>query len=264
MTENAQTIYTIRISCKGHEGIRYSYNMASEFQGALMKSISSTYAERMHESGAHPYSQYLQVNGTDICWIVNTLTEEAYQEIARPLLDQSFQKVELYSHKDQLTIINKEVTAEDSYNHLVEQYYFGDSDPLIRLRFLTPASFKSENQYCIFPTTRLIFQSLMLKYDAFSDSSTIYSEDLLDQFQRYASITGYRLKSTAFYLSGARIPSFIGEVFLKVHGSRQLSNIARMLLKYGEYSGVGIKTGMGMGAVCVLDSPEDRAGRRGK
>ncbi|MGI6057206.1 MAG: CRISPR-associated endoribonuclease Cas6 [Bilifractor sp.] len=229
-----------------------------------MKSISPAYAERLHESGPHPYSQYVQVNGTDVCWVVNTLTEEAYHEIVVPLLDQSFQKVELYSHKDQLNIKNKEVTAENSYNHLVEQYYFGDGNPVIRLRFLTPTSFKSENQYCIFPTTKLIFQSLMLKYDAFSDSSTIYSEDLLDQFQRYALISGYRLRSTTFYLAGARIPSFIGDVTLRIHGTRQLANIARMLVGFGEFSGIGIKTGMGMGAVKVLGGSEIMAERRGK
>ena len=252
MKEENQTIHSIQLHFKGHEGKHYSYQMASEFQGALMQAIDSEYADKLHESGAHPYSQYLQVDGLNIIWTVNTLTKEAYDNVACPILDPRFRQVELETHQDILTVERK-CSIGTNYDDLVKQYYLGAGDPIIHIRFLTPTSFKSNQQYCIFPTTRLIFQSLMMKFDASSDTSTIYSEDLVDQFDRFASIVGYRLKSTLFYLAGARIPSFTGDITIRVRGSRQLANIARMLAAFGAYSGVGIKTGMGMGAMMMVE-----------
>lgn len=46
-----------------------------------------------------------------------------------------------------------------------------------------------------------------------------------------------------------KIPAFIGEVIINVRGPQQLSNLANMLIEFGTYSGVGIKTGMGMGGI---------------
>ena len=36
---------------------------------------------------------------------------------------------------------------------------------------------------------------------------------------------------------------------IRVSGTKTMANYAHLLLRFGEYSGVGIKTGMGMGAV---------------
>ena len=262
MSDEKFSIHSIQLHFKGQEGRRYSYQMASEFQGALMQAISPTYADKLHESGTHPYSQYLQVNGSDITWTVNTLTQEAYDNIACQVLDPQFQKVELRTQQESL-YVDQRCTKGTDYDTLVKQYYLGSGDPVIHIRFLTPTSFKSNQQYCIFPTTRLIFQCLMLKYDACSDTSTIYSEDLVDQFERYTAIVGYRLRSTMFCLAEARIPSFTGDITIRVRGSRQLANVARMLAAFGTYSGVGIKTGMGMGAMSMPETKADQSVRRG-
>ena len=106
----------------------------------------------------------------------------------------------------------------------------------------------------IYPTPRLIFQSLMQKYDACSEQSSIFSEELLEEFENYTVVKGYRMKSTQYKIEQVRIPSFIGDLTLEICGSKQLANVAKMLVKFGEFSGVGIKTGMGMGAIKVLEN----------
>ena len=40
-----------------------------------------------------------------------------------------------------------------------------------------------------------------------------------------------------------------------------MTNLAQMLFRFGEYSGIGIKTALGMGAVKML-SEEEMRGRR--
>lgn len=54
-------------------------------------------------------------------------------------------------------------------------------------------------------------------------------------------------------MEGITIPSFIGSVKLKCTGNRKFRSLVNMLLKFGEYSGAGIKNSMGMGAIKVRD-----------
>ena len=55
-------------------------------------------------------------------------------------------------------------------------------------------------------------------------------------------------------MEGVKIPGFKGDITIRIGGPQQMSNMAWMLAKFGEYAGVGIKTGIGMGAIKVLDS----------
>lgn len=48
---------------------------------------------------------------------------------------------------------------------------------------------------------------------------------------------------------------------LVCHGSQTLTNYVAVLLKFAEYSGVGVKTSMGMGAIKLLEGV-DSIGRK--
>ena len=63
-------------------------------------------------------------------------------------------------------------------------------------------------------------------------------------------------------MEGIKIPSFVGEVTIRINGPEQMVNLANMLLKYGQYSSIGIKSAMGMGAVLVEDKEVNRNGKR--
>ena len=89
----------------------------------------------------------------------------------------------------------------------------------------------------------------MNKYDASAESNVMMDEEVLDQLSTDTIMIGYRLQSVSFQLEGVRIPSFIGEVRWKIRGPQTMVNYANMLLKFGTYSGVGIKTSLGMGAI---------------
>ena len=93
----------------------------------------------------------------------------------------------------------------------------------------------------------------MKKYDQASTENSIFSEELLDHYSKYASIVRYRLQSATFFLEGVKVPGFKGDITIKINGPQQMINMAWMLAKFGEYSGVGIKTGIGMGAMRITD-----------
>ena len=56
-----------------------------------------------------------------------------------------------------------------------------------------------------------------------------------------------------FHLEGTSIPAFMGHMEVHINGPQPLVNLIHLLLRYGEYAGVGIKTAMGMGAMRITD-----------
>jgi CRISPR/Cas system endoribonuclease Cas6 (RAMP superfamily) len=58
-------------------------------QGFLMKSIASDYADHLHTLPFNPYSQYLTEENGQLAWVLSTLTDEATEQIIKPLSEVS-------------------------------------------------------------------------------------------------------------------------------------------------------------------------------
>ena len=93
----------------------------------------------------------------------------------------------------------------------------------------------------------------MRKYSAASSSTDMTDEDTLQYIADHSSISDFRIRSTRFPLEGAQIPSFMGEVTIRFRGTDTMARYSKMLLEFGEFSGVGIKCGMGMGAIKIIE-----------
>lgn len=223
-------------------------NVSSMLQGVLMELISYESATEFHNGGRQPYSQHVQIQDKCLVWNIHTLTKQAYDQIIVPMLDDSIQKIYL-RHKDlELKILDKKKLSI-SYDQLRKDYYFTDGSRYQTIRFVTPTAFKSKGEYIFYPSVHFLFQSLMMKYDVSSDDADIFGEDVMEHFEENIKIVRYKLRSYDFHLEGTKIPAFLGEITLKMNGPQALVNLADYLLKYGEYSGVGIKCGIGMGGI---------------
>ena len=220
--------------------------LGSLFQGFIMENIDTDYADTLHVSTLHPYSQYVTMKDDRIIWTLNTLNTEAKEKIADKV--KKMEKINIKYKGNEYKIVS---TKEESisYQNLVKESYLKDGGRRLKVTFLTPTSFKQDGRYVIFPTVRLIFQSLMMKFDKSSSDMEVFGKDILETFENYTEITMYKLRSTYFHLDGTKIPAFIGDITITVKGPAQLVNLANLLLKFGTYSGVGIKTGIGMGGI---------------
>ena len=71
--------------------------MGSIFQGALMEILYAESADKLHEDGWRPYSQYVYFdkNKNLPIWRVNVLNDWAYEKILIPLQNQQ----EIFSRK---------------------------------------------------------------------------------------------------------------------------------------------------------------------
>lgn len=227
------------------------YLQSSILQSILMEKADKGYAEAVHVNGLHPYSQFIS-SKNGLVWTVRSLTQEAYKGIIEPLLLPDFNGFDLHIREQHVDIISK-TTSSKSYDDLMKTFNSDETEKYIRLEFESPTSFKSDSTYVFMPDTRLIFGSLMRKYSAASSSTDMTDEDTLQYIAEHSSISDFRIRSTRFPLEGAQIPSFMGEVTIRFKGTDTMARYSKMLLEFGEFSGVGIKCGMGMGAIKIIE-----------
>jgi len=236
-----------------------NYQMASLFHGALMEMLPEAYVAELHESMLHPYTQHLEMRNHQWHWVVTTLNDRAKDLIIDQTLAQKKQ-VDIKKHELVVRIAEKNM-SELTDKELSSQFYQEDAPRTISLQFLTPTAFKIDGRYVFYPDIRSIYLSLMNKYDAASKAGSMKDEDALELLCRNTSLFRYDLRSTLFSMEGVKIPSFVGKITFRMHGAQTMTNLAQMLFRFGEYSGIGIKTALGMGAVKML-SEEEMRGRR--
>ncbi len=229
-----------------------SYQMASAFHGALMELLPQEYGGKLHESRLHPYTQHLERRPDGWYWIVTALEDKAADLILQKAL---FPLGELLIRQhDAGFVIEKKNYFELSEKELARAFYEGENNRYISLRFLTPTAFKQNGRYLNYPDIRCLFGNLMNKYDACMPGESMKDEDTLEALVQNTAVSRYQLRSTAFSLEGIRIPAFIGEMTLRIGGTQTMANFANMLMQFGTYSGIGIKTALGMGAIELVSN----------
>lgn len=216
-----------------------------------MQQIDPAYGEILHRSELKPYSQYLDISAKQAVWVLQTLTASAEEHLlmALGLSEGNTIYLKRLEQSVKITAIERE---RSSHEELLEQIFFTQCERTIQIRFVTPTAFKVQGHYQIYPTILHIFRSLIQKYDATQARTEIAEDGLMDDLQRFVSVIGYDLRSTFFFVEGITIPSFTGTVLLKISGPQQLVNLVHLLLHFGTYSGIGIKTAMGMGAIQIM------------
>jgi len=244
----------LKLDLKPNTEDKVGYLQSSLFQGVLMESIDAQYAETFHQSGLHPYSMLI-ANKDGLTWSIRTLNDDAYHGIIEPMISPSFTSFDLRKRDVKIDIVNKTITTK-TYEDLMKTFNSEQADRYLRISFDSPTAFKSDSSYVFMPDVRLLFGSLMRKYSAASSSTDMTDEDTLGYITDHTSISDYRIRSTRFPLEGTKIPSFMGDITLHFRGTDTMSRYAKMLLEFGEFSGAGIKCGMGMGAIRIIR--EDR------
>ena len=101
-----------------------------------MENPEESYASQLHVNQLHPYSQHIWRENEKIIWQINTLNQEAYENIVLPLMKPEFSSFYIERDDVECKILDKTVVANSRQN-LIEEYYFGESDRYINIRFAT-------------------------------------------------------------------------------------------------------------------------------
>ena len=232
---------------------RQTRSLGPNMQGVLMEHIDGSYAALLHQLPFNPYSQYCLWEDDALVWRVNTLTSEASSHIIDPLrglesvtvrgIDASFDVVKMTLDTLSLNSLLAEINE--------------DGKDKVNIRFVTPTSFKSKGSYVIMPSARLVFQNLLMHYGQVYDNDREGYFETIEYVDQNVRILSYSLRSSYFgNVAGGqkRIPAFVGTMTLGLRGQQLTAGLARMLLRFGEFAGVGIKTSMGMGGFrCIAE-----------
>ncbi len=226
--------------------IFWAYNLYAE----LLKKAEPGFAEYLHETGLKPLSQYLrpQKNTPRAQWVVNLLTDEAAEIFLPALLEPD----EFFVEKQNcvLKVIEKRADKKTSEDELLKQHYFEEEPQArVQINLLTPCAFKTEGGYAVFPSPALIINSAVNKWNSFAQNTAISDEEGTAQLVDSAKITGYNLRSFRYQIKGVQIPSFSGYMTLSVRGPAPMLRLFNLLMGSAEYTGLGIKCALGMGAV---------------
>lgn len=245
MLEDDNMFAELRMELKAEN---LNYRKSSNLQGVIMEHIDEGYAEELHRKSVNPYSQFFIKEQDKLYWYIRTLDNEAYEKILLPI--SLLEKFEIKNGSIQVEIVKKSMTAFSEEN-LLNEFYTEDMPKYLEIEFLTPTAFKQRGKYIFYPDLQLIYGSLMRKYSAISEQFEMNDEETLQQLIEHSEIVRYRLQTKRFPMEGIEITGFTGTICIAVRGPETMARYLRMLFRFGKYSGVGIKTAVGMGAILV-------------
>ncbi len=229
-----------------------NYNFGSVLHGYIMERIAG-YAEVLHAYKINPYSQYVYFNKQDgsYVWRIQSLTDECYEKMLLPVKNTAFDGINLRSKEKTYAVTSVREFRPVSTDDIINKAYSGNVPGDITFRFVTPCSFHSFGKSVFWPQSDLLVKSLINKADAFSGVE-VRDADAIKQLTEGLVMKDYSLKSTLFYLEKVKIKSFTGTAGFYINGPDMMKSLCYMLGMFAEYSGIGVKSSMGMGAVNLL------------
>jgi CRISPR-associated endoribonuclease Cas6 len=224
-------------------------------QGVLFEKIASPYASILHKLPFNPYSQFcfLDKQSGQLVWQISTLTEQAAEQIIRPVQDVGSITIKSQGIKLLVARTSLKTTTLKELTSLIH----GSNQTRQSIQIITPVSFKCAGHYVHTPNLRLLFQNLLMRYGQVYDGNNEIEPQTVEYIDEHAWISSYNLRSSYFEnisSSGVKIPAFIGSMTINVKGPQALTGLVCMLLRFAEYAGIGIKTAMGMGGMICLEN----------
>ncbi len=217
-------------------------DISVKIHGAAMNAIPKDYAVKMHEKGYHPFSVFTVDSGSGLLIRVSALCDEA-KVISDALCSLSSIKVFGVSEPIKITSCENAdpINAADAEKYISERS--------CTLEFVTPAMIKTKGRPSAAPDICGYFRSVINKYNTFENDAISFNE--FKEAFGSADFDSYHLESTKYNVSGNIFPGMIGSCKLYFPKDKQQNTLLRRMIAYATYSGVGGKTGQGMGGLVV-------------
>ena len=241
---------TLELIIKAPAGVKLPQSAGSVLHGMLMEYVDKDYVESLHEQALRPYSQYLTFDREReaLLWRTSALNKQAMDEVLAPAFALPM-SVHLKQKGWDLQILGKNYIRNTSYEMLAEKYFANEIDvSAMEYRFITSCSFKTDGDYAIFPQPKLITKSLVNRWNAFASAEKLDERSVAYDLAEQVFVADYDLKMQKFALEGTSIQAFRGGYTLAFKGNLMSRKIMCMLGEFAQYSGIGIKTALGMGA----------------
>ena len=230
------------------ESKELNMNMASLFHGYLMENIDSAYAEYFHYNTTNPFTSciFKDTKEDKFFWRVTTFSQKAYDMLMSYFSKGIPEKIYL-KNKDLEINVKSFSIQKKSYEDL-----FLEATERKRIKLISPTSFKSDGITHIFPNISTLISGVIAKINQHSETAELEDKKIVNELLEKVYIKDYNLRTKIFHLESIKIKGFIGTMDLAIKGEdRTLANILNFLILMSEYTGLGIKTSLGMGGVKV-------------
>ena len=247
---------TVQYSVSFRYNGKLAGNPGYQFYGVLCERLAPDFAEQLHETEMpliHQYVKYSNPSQTGL-WTVFCYSDAMGIAIENALKEDLFI---IHDIPFQITSVQKAQLPEGIDLDTLAEKRFGDSS-VFRLKFLTPTTFKQNGEFVIFPSVPLIYHSILTRHELITGSA-MTDEDAVKALLQGTQIKAYTLSSSYYPVKGNYIPGFTGQITVSMHLAEPLRLFSRDLLCFGERTGVGAKTALGMGAFQLEDGlPQNR------
>lgn len=250
-------ITTFDITVKFENNLPIHQSIGSVFHGIIMQYIDTNYATELHRSEVHPYRQFVffDERTQSHIWRIITFTEICESQM-KAMLQALPQKVFVRQKQLYLQILQISIssTSHDALCELILGPNLDDPADIheLQLIFKTCTGFKSQGAYQPFPDLERIFQSLLKRWNTFSNTYTFTSPGLAKELCEATTLVDYQVKFKPYRVEKTQIPAFIGHYTVRFKKNHSLAPLAMLLLFYSQFTGVGIKTSLGMGGIHVV------------
>ena len=135
------------------------------------------------------------------------------------------------------------------YSELVTRYFpDGEASRTVEIVFDTPTSFHSAGKNVALPLPELVFGSLLERWNRYAPAA--WDLDFKRFLQEQVGIAYYDIKAWNLAVAGGKQVSFVGRCGYRVLEEEPYwTRVLNLLADFAWFSGVGVKTAMGMGQV---------------
>lgn len=238
--------FNVKLINQGNKKI--PYNFGYQMYGVLMEMLDNNICEMLHENSITALSQSFVFNNKNETaeWTLNCFNEEIANAISNVFVPDR----EFHVSKENITFKSQDISDKciNGLRDLMTEssQLFGD-ERNIKLNFQTATAFKQNGKFIAYPSVELIIKNLVNKFNFLNSDSIIDDEYVLEQLFSRITLAEFNLRSSYYHLKGMKLLGFIGDITLSSRLAEPIMELFRLLLYFSNYSGVGIKTTLGMG-----------------
>lgn len=213
---------------------------------ALLEEASEEFSQQVHENTITPISHFIDLKENKVTWNI-TLFSHAIEELNEIILS----KKQWHIKKDNtvLTVLHIEQSRVGIETFYKQGKELAKQGKVIKLEFVTPTAFKSAGVYQNMPTVRLLVQSLVQRWNGVFLNDPIEEEENITTLALGLRSKEYQLRTVDYGLKKQKIRGFQGRMVLENHMCDSEKELVYALFVFAQYSGIGIKTALGMGGV---------------
>lgn len=245
----------IEIKLKSENSINPEMHWAYHLYAALLEIMPTSYADEFHQNSISPINHYLilpkEKDEQAFTWLVNIWGKELIDDLTRVINKQEGLKIRAINTNLKIEEIKSGKIIKES-DFIKQQITLEKPKNLYRIKLISPCTFKSNNEYALFPSVELIIKSAVQKWNTYARESILDDPQAINELIEHSRIVDYSLRSNRYKIKGNAIKSFSGNINISTRGTSAMQGLYSLLFNFLPYAGIGVKSGLGMGGCIII------------